>query len=114
MQQIVDLQNDPAYQALEVPVVSIAFDSAAEQSQGIIEYGIQDTPMLVDAEHAMSEAYEVLQWAVGTGEPGHTFILVDANGKIAWIQDYGHPDNRGVMYVPFDELTHEVSTHLDN
>ena len=112
MQQIVDLQNDPTFQALDVSVLSVAFDSAAEQTQGIAEYGIQDTPMLVDADHAVSKAYDVLKWAVATGEPGHTFILIDANGKIAWIQDYGHPDNRGVMYVPIDELTYEVSNHL--
>ena len=114
MEQIVDLQNDPAFSALNVALVSVAFDSAIEQSQGVIEYGIQNTPMLVDADHAVSEAYDVLQWAVGTGEPGHTFILVDENGKIVWIQDYGHPENRGVMYVPVDELTQEVSSHLGN
>jgi len=72
------------------------------------------SPMLIDADHNVSVAYEVLQWAVGTGEPGHTFILVDAVGKIAWIQDYGHPDNRGVMYVPVEELTYEVGRHLEN
>ena len=77
------------------------------------EYGITDVPMLVDANHKVSEAYDVLQWAVGTGEPGHTFVLVDGDGKIAWIQDYGHPDNRGVMYVPVDELTYEVNRHLE-
>ena len=114
MQQIVDLQNDPAFQALDVVLVSVAFDSAIEQAQGVVEYGIQNTAMLVDGDHSVSEAYDVLQWAVGTGEPSHTFILVDASGKIAWIQDYGHPDTRGVMYVPVEELTHEVSTHLGN
>lgn len=112
MQQIVDLQNDPAFQALNVELVSVAFDSAIEQAQGVKEYGIQNTAMLVDADHSASEAYDVLQWAVGTGEPGHTFVLVDANGIVVWIQDYGHPDNRGVMYVPIEELTREVSTHL--
>ncbi len=114
MQQIVDLQNDAAFQALDVALVSVAFDSAIEQSQGVIEYGIENTPMLVDADQKTSEAYDVLQWAVGTGEPGHTFILVDGDGKVVWIQDYGHPQNRGVMYVPIDELTSEVSTHLEN
>jgi len=114
MQQIVDLQNDPAFQALNVSVVSVSFDPAGELSQGALEYGIHNIPLLVDADHSVSEAYDVLQWAVGTGEPGHTFILVDADGEIAWIQDYGAPENRGVMYVPVDELTREVSAHLEN
>ncbi|MBC8331482.1 MAG: hypothetical protein H8E28_05830, partial [Anaerolineae bacterium] len=52
------------------------------------------------------------QWAVATGEPGHTFVLVDADGKIAWIQDYGAPQNRGVMYVPVEELVSEITSHL--
>jgi peroxiredoxin len=111
LQQIVDLQNDPGFQALGVSLLSIAFDSLAEQAAGQLEYGI-DVPLLIDANHGVSEAYNVLQWAVGTGEPGHTFILVNADGLVAWIQDYGAPENRGVMYVPVDELTGEVQTHL--
>lgn len=70
--------------------------------------------MLVDNDHAVSETYKVLQWAVGTGEPGHTFILVDAEGEIAWIRDYGAPENGGLMYVPVDELTKKISNSLEN
>ena len=70
--------------------------------------------MLVDADHSVSENYDVLQWAVGTGEPGHTFILVDANGKIAWVRDYGAPQNGGTMYVPVEELTAQISQSLEN
>jgi hypothetical protein len=95
-----------------VAVVSIAFDSFEEQASSMVEFGITDIPMLIDADHTVSEAYNVLQWAVGTGEPGHTFILVDGGGKIAWIQDYGDPENGGLMYVPVEELTAEVSSHL--
>ena len=70
-------------------------------------------PMLSDSDHSVSEAYDVLQWAVGTGEPGHTFILVSADGNIAWIQDYGAPENRGVMYVDPLEIAGEVKASLD-
>ena len=93
-------------------VLSIAFDSLEEQASSMVEYGITDVPMLIDADHAVSEAYNVLKWAVGTGEPGHTFILVDGDGKIAWIQDYGAPENGGLMYVPVEELTAEISSHI--
>lgn len=78
-----------------------------------MEYGINEVPMAVDADHQVSEAYDVLQWAVGSGEPGHTFILVDKDGKIAWIQDYGAPENRGVMYVEPLELVTEIKAHLN-
>jgi peroxiredoxin len=111
MQQIVDLQNYPAFQDLNVAYLSIAFDSAAELNAGAVEYGIE-IPLLTDSDHQVSIDYEVLQWATGSGEPGHTFILVNTDGTIAWIQDYGAPENGGVMYVPVDELTQNIQASL--
>ncbi len=111
MKQIVDLQNDAAFQALDVALLSIALDTPAELAAGAQEYGIT-VPMLTDADKKVSEAYDVLQWAVATGEPGHTFILVNQDGKVAWIRDYGAPQNDGVMYVPVDELTQQIQANL--
>ena len=112
MQQIVDLQDDPDFQALGVAVLSIAADSPGEQAIAQSEYKITSIPMLSDPDKTVAGSYGVLKWAVATGEPGHTFVLVDQEGKIAWIQDYGAPENRGVMYVPVEELTSEVKAHL--
>ena len=114
MQQIVDLQNDPAFQELNVALVIIAFDSPAELAAGIQEYGIQDVPLLTDTVHEVSEDYEVLQWAVASGEPGHTFILVNTDGTVAWVRDYGAPQNGGVMYVPPTDLVAQIRANLDN
>ena len=114
MQQIVDLENDPDFQALDVSLVSIAFDSPQELAQGKIEYGIQEVPLLTDSEGQVSKNYDVLKWAVGTGEPGHTFILVNADGTIGWIRDYGAPENGGVMYVDPGEITRQVKDNLSN
>lgn len=75
--------------------------------------GITAVPMLSDGDHSVSEAYGVLEWAVGSGEPGHTFALVDEDGRLVWLQDYGAPENRGVMYVPVEELTREVRAALE-
>ena len=111
MTQIVDLENNAQYQSLDVPILSIAFDSPSEMAPEGQALGIT-VPLLSDSDHSVSEAYDVLQWAVGTGEPGHTFILVDADGKIAWIQDYGAPENRGVMYVDPVEIAGEVAAAL--
>ena len=113
MQQVVDLQNDPEFQALGVQVLSIAFDSVEEMAPEAAALGITSVPMLSDADHSVSEAYGVLEWAVGSGEPGHTFALVDAEGRLAWLQDYGAPENRGVMYVPVEELSREVRQTLE-
>ncbi|NIM93575.1 MAG: hypothetical protein GTO18_07675 [Anaerolineales bacterium] len=68
--------------------------------------------MLTDSDGKVSESYDVLKWAVGTGEPGHTFILVGSDGLVKWIRDYGAPENGGVMYVPVDELTSQIRAGL--
>ena len=114
MQQIVDLQNDPDFQQLNVELISIAFDSPEELAQGALNYGITSVPLLSDKDQDVSEAYNVLQWAVATGEPGHTFVLVDRNGEIAWIREYGAPENGGVMYVPFPELVSQIKEKITN
>lgn len=98
---------------MDVAILSIAFDPLNEQAASKLESGIT-VPMLVDSDHIVSEKYNVLQWAVGTGEPGHTFILVDSYGTIAWIRDYGAPENGGVMYVPVDDLTTQISQYIEN
>ena len=97
MQQIVDLEANPEYQTLNVPLVSIAFDTPEVLATAGAQAGVGTTPLLTDTEHSVSEQYDVLQWAVATGEPGHTFILVDERGKIAWIRDYGVVESS--MYV---------------
>ncbi|MCB0116329.1 MAG: redoxin domain-containing protein [Caldilineaceae bacterium] len=107
-----DLQNSPDFQALDVALVSIAADSTEQLVAGAQEYGISGVPLLSDPDTAVSTAYDVMQWATPGGEPSHTFVLVNQDGTIAWVQDYGHPSNRGVMYVPVDELVSEISTHL--
>jgi len=112
MQQIVDLEANPEYQALNVPLVSIAFDSPQVLAVAGAEYGVGATPLLTDTDQSVSEAYDVLQWAVATGEPGHTFILVDERGKIAWIRDYGVIESS--MYADPVEIATQVRESLDN
>lgn len=107
-----DLQNDSDFQQTGAQLISIAFDSVAEQQSAIQEYGI-DVPMLVDANGDVSREYDVLQWAVRTGEPGHTFILVDAEGQIVWVKDYGSPNlPNPVMWVSPQELVSYIRQHL--
>lgn len=113
MQQIVDLQTNDDFNSMDVALVSIAFDDLAEQASGIEQYGIEGVPMAQDADGSVSEKYGVLRWAVGTGEPGHTFVLVDAQGEVNWIGDYGAPENAGVMYVPPTDLVEQIRAHLN-
>jgi len=99
---------------LNVALVSVARDSIDEQASAILEFGLPpDVPLLVDADSAMVEAYDVLQYAMPNGEPSHTFVLVSADGQIVWVRDYGAPDNPNrTMYVPTDELIGQIKEHL--
>jgi peroxiredoxin len=101
------------FQSLDVAFLSIAFDPPSQLAKVAREYGTR-IPLLSDVDRSVSEAYGVLQWAVKSGEPGHTFVLVDEQGDAVWIQDYGAPENRGVMYVPVEELVGEIKAHLDS
>jgi peroxiredoxin len=113
MEQIVDLQNDAAFNEMGVALLSIAFDDAASQAAEGARLGIT-VPLLVDEAHEVAEAYDVLQWAVRSGEPSHTFVLVDEDGKIVWVRDYGSPDKSdAVMYVAVDELNAQIADNLE-
>lgn len=112
MQQIVDLWNDSDFQSLDVAFVSIAFDSPSELAAGALEHGIVDVPLATDVDRSVASSYDVLRWAVATGEPGHTFILVNEDGTVAWIRDYGAPENGGVMYVQPRELKQQIRDAL--
>jgi hypothetical protein len=67
--------------------------------------------MLSDDENKVATAYDVMKWGVGA-EPGHTFVLVDEEGKIAWVRDYGDPENGGLMYVEPSELVTDLKKRL--
>lgn len=102
MQQVVDLQRDEDFQALDVELLSIspdAIDSWASEGE---KYEIT-LPMLSDDGNKVADKYGVMEWAMGS-EPGHTFVLVDEAGEVAWIRDYGAQENGGLMYVPPGDL----------
>jgi peroxiredoxin len=111
MQQIVDLQDYAEFQDLNVAFLSIAVDSAEELASGARQYGTE-IPLLTDADRRVAASFGVLRWAVASGEPGHTFVLVDEDGTIAWIRDYGAPENGGSMYVPVNEITQQIKANL--
>ncbi len=94
-------------------ILSIALDPAEQQVAVKQQYGI-DAPMLVDAEAEVSSMYDVMQWAAGTGEPGHTFALVNEDGELVWLRDYGAAENGGSMYVPVDEMVQQVKASLES
>jgi alkyl hydroperoxide reductase subunit AhpC len=110
--QVVDLQEDKAFQNLGVELVSMSPDPVDVWREEGREIGIRDfDTVLSDPENKVATSYGVMRWAVGS-EPGHTFVLVDESGEVTWLQDYGALENGGVMYVLPHEIVREVSDHL--
>jgi len=107
--QVVDLQEDRAFQQLDVELLSVAPDALDDWRRDAMEYGIPDTStVLSDSDNGVAGDYDVLKWAAATGEPGHTFILVGEDGRVGWIRDYGAPEHEGFMYVVPEEIVRQV------
>jgi peroxiredoxin len=110
---VVDLQKSKDFQGLGVELLSIAPDSIEAWRDDGEQYGIQDyRTVLSDAENEVANRYDVMRWQAATGEPGHTFILIDESGTVAWVRDYGAPENGGLMYVVPDAFVQELQEHL--
>jgi len=112
MQQVVDLQNSKAFGKLGVELLALSPDSVeAWQKEGAAL--AVTVPMLSDAGDAVWMKYGTPGWMMPTNELGHTFVLVDADGKIAWLRDCGAPEHGGAMYVPPDQLVSQLAGQLD-
>jgi len=111
MQQVVDLQNDARFRALGVQLIWISPDPVGAWRREGEKLGMT-VPMLSDPGNAVWMKYGILEWMMATGEPGHTFLLVGGDGRIAWLRDYGAPEHGGAMYVPPDEIASQLEEHL--
>ncbi|MEX0990071.1 MAG: redoxin domain-containing protein [Actinomycetota bacterium] len=112
--QVVDLQKDKDFQALGVELVSIAPDSQKAWRSDGREWELTDyDTVLTDADNQVADSYGVLRWAHPiTGEPGHTFVLVDESGTVSWVKDYGGEENGSIMYVVPDEIVKQLHHQL--
>ncbi len=102
-----DLQDDPELAALNIQLVSLATDSLNRIKSDADSLSIT-SPFLMDEDGLIAAAYGVDRWAMPSGEPGHTFVLVDEQGIVRWVRDYGAPEHGGLMYVEVEELRAEL------
>src|SRR6266540_3203748 len=107
MKQVVDLQSSQEFEDLGVVLLSISPDSLSDWREQAQSFGIQ-TPVLSDGGNRVAAMYGVMQWQMASGEPGHTFVLVDTKGIVVWLRDYGAPEHGGLMYVPPGALLDEL------
>lgn len=92
-------------------LVSLAIDPVTALAKDAVRLGIT-TPFLSDVDSEVARQYGVLRWAMPSGEPGHTFVLIDEEGVVRWIRDYGAPENGGLMYVEVAALYRELVDRL--
>jgi peroxiredoxin len=115
----VDLQESEEFERLGVELVSVAADHPDSWRDVAAEYGLE-TPLVSDPDNRVADLYGVMRWRVpqtadvDSAEPGHTFVLVDERGRIAWIRDYGAPENGGLMYVAPGDLIPPIDRALSN
>ena len=83
-------QNIGRFRQLDTEIVTISVDSSSTWEPILKAEGVTTIPVLVDSDRKVSKAYGVLNLPsqMHADRPGHTFVLVDKNSKIAWIADY--------------------------
>lgn len=108
-----DLQGSKEFEELDVELLSISPDHPETWQEVGEQYGLR-TPLLSDPKNVVASRYGVMAWRVPrdapieSAEPGHTFVLVDEAGQVAWIRDYGAQENGGLMYVPPADILREI------
>jgi peroxiredoxin Q/BCP len=111
--QIVALQKDmPAFRALGIDtIVSITNDPYAQLKQKAVDEGLT-IPVLADPDGSVCNQYGTLRYGMMMGmNPGHTFILVGKDGRIAWRADYGGPP-KYTMYLPPTAILQDLQAGL--
>ncbi len=103
-----------AFQALGIErIVTITGDPLGALKQKVANEKLI-TPVLSDAGLAVSKTYQANQYGMmGNSADGHSFILVDKEGRIMWRADYGGAP-KYTMYVPVADLVADRRNGLAN
>ena len=90
-------QRSTELKSRELTLVNITTDPPDVLRQAVEQYRIT-TPMISDQGGDMSAAYDAIGQGMHPNTDGHTFVLVDRNGRIRWRRDYT------TMFVQPDKL----------
>ena len=94
-------ENATELSADGLTVLPIVVNPADQVRAELDRFGLT-TPYLIDADESVSDAYGVLGTGMHENLPGHSFILVDGKGRIAWRGDYPS------MFVATDRLLSNI------
>ena len=89
-----------------VVLLPIMVDSISMVGGEALRYGI-DTPILIDADRSVANAYGMLGVYGHSDRPSHSFALIRQNGTVGWTRHYAE------MFVPAADLLAELDASLD-
>lgn len=107
-QQMRDLKGDgEKLAAMNVALITLAVDPPDLLRQTAERERVDDMLLLYDKDAQVSKRYQTTYVSMHPGErPGHTFILVDTEGKIVWRRDFRE------MHVPDQVILEAVAKAL--
>lgn len=100
--QVVQIERAGVFDGTDLTLLPIVVNDLDSVQAELERFGIE-TPFLIDPTKEFAAAYRTL----GTGHhadlPGHSFVLVDGRGRIAWRGDYPS------MWVDPTDLARDVA-----
>lgn len=111
--QIKDIEaNFPRFSSAGIDrMVSITTDPLDLLKKKVSNDHLQ-TPVLSDPNLTVSKAYNAnLYGMMGLERDGHTFIIVDPDGRIRWRADYGGAPQY-TMYLPVANLLADIGREM--
>lgn len=102
-------KNIEKFKEIKTQVLTIAVDSPSTWAPILKAENITSIPVLVDTDRSVSQNYGVLNLPsqMHPDRPGHTYVLVDKTGKIAWMADFP------TMRVADDQVIASIKTALE-
>lgn len=113
VQQISDIEaNWSKFQALGIDeMVAISGDELENLQQAASDTGLK-TPMLSDPAVEQSAAWEANKYGMmGDTANGHSFVVIDPEGRIKWRADYGGKP-KYTMFIPSADLLADLKRGL--
>jgi peroxiredoxin len=103
--QMVDIErNADRFASADVTVLPIVMNPAEQIRADMAANGVK-TPFLID-DGTVSAAYGTLGKGMHEGLPGHSFVLIDADGVQRWYGEYPS------MYLSSADLLDQIRKHL--
>jgi peroxiredoxin len=86
-----------------INLVSVMVQPASQVDPVARQFGIQ-SPILIDEDLSVSNAYDMVGVYGHSDRPSHSFALVSKDRTIKWVKHYA------TMFVPIDDFLSDLAT----